>query len=587
MIYPMSLFSSGAFYRKCISDIKYIVLLICFLLPGKSTNAQYYIEPAFPLMQPFATPVTVTHSDDNTNRLFVAQLKGIIYVFENSPTADTKKVFLNISSKLINTGAQEGLLGLAFHPDFVNNPYFFVHYVFDSTGSPVRKWIRISRFTVSPSNPDSALFNSERILFSVPLPDRNHNGGQLAFGPDGNLYISLGDGYGGGDVSQDKTQLLGKILRVNPDSSSNGKNYSIPADNPFYGNQSGWREEIFAYGLRNPWKFSFDEESGRAWLGDVGQFRYEEINILESGKNYGWNKMEGMHCYPDTTLCDTAGRGFTLPIWEYTHEDVLQPYAVVCGSVYRGKLFPQLTGKLLYVDFSQGKFQALTYDSINGASNEILLDTNLYFTSIDLDQNREPLMVEYSASNGRLFRLKYSGPLELDLKIIIEGYFNESENILNKRDTVTAYLHNSVYPYQKMDSSKAVIDSTDFSGRFLFYNVPGGNYYIRINHKNILETWSSEGGVYLVRGITNSYDFTDSGNKSLGLRSKLIGTKYCLISGDVNQDGVINALDRASVVSAMGLTEYSNNDLDGNGTVDSFDRDLLIENIGKTRKIPD
>ncbi|MEZ4823534.1 MAG: PQQ-dependent sugar dehydrogenase [Ignavibacteria bacterium] len=127
-------------------------------------------------MQPFATPVTVTHSDDSTNRLFVAQLKGIIYVFENSPTADTKKVFLNISSKLINTGAQEGLLGLAFHPDFVNNPYFFVHYVFDSTGSPVRKWIRISRFTVSPSNPDSALFNSERILFSVPLPDRNHNG---------------------------------------------------------------------------------------------------------------------------------------------------------------------------------------------------------------------------------------------------------------------------------------------------------------------------------------------------------------------------------------------------------------------------
>ncbi|MEZ4690102.1 MAG: PQQ-dependent sugar dehydrogenase [Ignavibacteria bacterium] len=236
-------------------------------------------------------------------------------------------------------------------------------------------------------------------------------------------------------------------------------------------------EEIFAYGLRNPWKFSFDEESGRAWLGDVGQFRYEEINILESGKNYGWNKMEGMHCYPDTTLCDTAGRGFTLPIWEYTHEDVLQPYAVVCGSVYRENYFLSSQVNYCMWIFLQGKFQALTYDSINGASNEILLDTNLYFTSIDLDQNREPLMVEYSASNGRLFRLKYSGPLELDLKIIIEGYFNESENILNKKDTVTAYLHNSVYPYQKMDSSKAVIDSTDFSGRFLFYNVPGGNYY--------------------------------------------------------------------------------------------------------------
>ncbi len=588
MIYQMSLIFPRAFLKKCFSRIGYFTLFICFFLPKNNAEAQYYIEPAFPLLQPFATPVTVTHSNDSTNRLFAAQLKGIIYVFENSPTVNSRKVFLNIGSKLINTGAQEGLLGLAFHPDFSNNPYFFVHYIFDSVGSPVRKWIKVSRFTVSPSNPDSALFDSERNLFTIPLPDRNHNGGQLAFGPDGNLYISLGDGYAGGDVSQDKTQLLGKILRVNPDSVSGNLNYSIPSDNPFYENTFGWRKEIYAYGLRNPWKFSFDEESGRAWLGDVGQFRYEEINILESGKNYGWNKMEGNHCYPDTTLCDTAGRGFTLPAWEYTHDNVMLPYAVICGSVYRGKLLPQLTGKLIFGDFSQGNIQALSYDSINYATDEILLDTNLSFTSFDTDQNNEPLIVQYSASNARIFRLRSSSPVVLDLNVIVEGYFSESANSLNVRDTITVFLHNTVYPYHIIDSASAVIDSTDFSGRFIFNNTQNGLYYLRIKNRNVLETWSSEGGVYLAKGINNSYDFTDSENKALGFRTKLIGSKYCLISGDVNQDGVINAIDRAALVSAMNYSsENSNNDLDGNGIVDFRDRDLLIENIGKTKKMPE
>lgn len=573
-------------YKKRNSLLVLVFIFISFHILSANIFAQYKIEPAFPFLQPFSTPVTVTHSDDNTNRLYTAQLKGIIYVFDNSPTVNSRKVFLNLGSKLLNLGPQEGLLGLAFHPDFANNPYFYVHYVFDSTGSPVRKWIRVSRFTVSPSNPDSALFDSERILFTVSLPDRNHNGGQLAFGPDRKLYISLGDGYAGGDVSQDKTKLLGKILRVDPDSSSGSLNYSIPTDNPFYGNSFGWREEIFAYGFRNPWKFSFDSISGRIWLGDVGQYRYEEINILESGKNYGWNKMEGSHCYPDTTLCDTAGRNFTLPVWEYTHVNTSLPYAVVCGKVYRGTLLPQLSGKLLFGDFAQGNIQTLTYDSINPVSAETLADTNLNFTSFDADQNNEPLIVEYSNTNARIFRLRYSGPLVLDIKLIIEGYFNEIENVLNKRDSVTVYLHNSVFPFEKIDSASAIIDSTTFSGSFNFYNAPNGNYFIRVKHKNILETWSNEEGVDLVKGIINNYDFTDSKNKTLGNRSKIIGTKYCLISGDVNQDGVINALDRALVVSSNGSSENSANDIDGNGFVDNADRDILIVNIGNTKREP-
>ncbi|MBK8982109.1 MAG: PQQ-dependent sugar dehydrogenase [Ignavibacteria bacterium] len=563
-----------------------ILLLIFLILSNQRSYSQYYLEEAFPNLSPFLTPTTVVHSKDSSNRLFAAQLKGVIYVFDNSSSVSTRKVFLNIDSKLQNTGPQEGLLGLTFHYDFPNNPYFFVHYVFDSVGSPVRKWIRVSRFSVSPSNPDSAIFSSEKTLIKVPLPDRNHNGGQLAFGPDNKLYIALGDGYAGGDVSQDRTQLLGKILRIDVDSNDTGLNYSIPADNPFYTNTSGWRKEIFAYGFRNPWKFSFDPPTGRMWLGDVGQYRYEELNIVESGKNYGWNKMEGFHCYPDTTICDTAGRNFTLPVHEYLHLDITQPYAVICGSVYRGSLLPALTGKLIFADFSQGNVQTLDYDGVNPPVNEVLLDTTINITSVDVDQYNEPLIVKYSGSDGRIYRLRYSGPLTIDMNVIIEGLYNENSNTMNLSDTVTVYLHNASTPYELIDSATSVIDSLNFKGNFSFYNSQTGLYYIRVKHKNTLETWSVEGGIQFTRGVLNTYDFTDDAIKTFGSRIKLIGNKYCLISGDINQDGVINAIDRAAVVTSLGMTGFSYNDLDGNGIVDTLDRRIVLENIGNTKSEP-
>jgi glucose/arabinose dehydrogenase len=537
-------------------------------------------------MPAFSLPVAFVNPNDSTNRIFIAQLKGIIYVFKNSDTAASRKVFINLASKVSQSSSEEGLLGLAFHPDYRNNGYFYVHYVFDSTGSPSLRWIRISRFKVSDSNPDSALLSSELKLFTIPLPDRSHNGGQVAFGPDNYLYISLGDGYAGGDVSQDKTQLLGKILRVNIDSAGGGRNYSIPVTNAFYGNSFGWKEEIYAYGFRNPWRFNFDKVTGKMWMGDVGQVRYEEVNIVENGKNYGWNKMEGFHCYPDTTNCDTTGRGFVRPIWEYNHNNVFQPYSVLGGYVYRGTLFPDLYGKYIFGDYAQGTIWALNYDGINPTVNTQLLDTNFNFSSFGTDLNNELYVCRISTVSGKIYKLNNPNIIILNLKVILEGYFNVPENRLNKRDTVSVYLHSADAPFALVDSVKTIIDSLSFSGLCFFQNAPDGNYYVTVKHRTIIESWSESGGIYLTRGNLSYYDFTDDTVKTFGGGTKLKGSKYCLISGDCNQDGIINAIDRAAVIFNLGGEGNLPEDLDGNGIINAADRSVVVSNLGRARKAP-
>lgn len=564
----------------------YLFLIFFTILSDCTLYAQYALKNAFPNLPSFSLPVAVAVPDDNTNRIFVAQLKGIIYVFKNSDTAGTRKVFLNISSKVNQTGSEEGLLGLTLHPDYRNNGYLYVHYVFDSTGSPSQRWIRVSRFSTSSVNPDSGLFNSELKLFTIPLPDRGHNGGQVSFGPDNYLYISLGDGYAGGDVSQDRTQLLGKILRINVDSAGAGRNYSIPVSNAFYGNTFGWKEEIFAYGFRNPWRFNFDKVTGKMWMGDVGQYRYEEVNIVENGKNYGWNKMEGYHCYPDTTICDTSGRGFVRPVWEYNHNNVFQPYSVLGGYVYRGSLFPELYGKYIYGDYAQGTIWYLDYDGINPAVNSQLLDTNFNFSTFGTDLNNELYVCRISSLNGFIYRIYNPGLITLNLKVILEGYYDVSANALNKKDTISVYLHTAESPFTLVDSTTTVIDSLTFSGLCFFKNAPDGNYFISVKHKTILESWSESSGIYLARGNIYFYDFTDDTIKTFGGGTKLKGTKYCLISGDCNQDGVINAIDRAAVIFNLGGKGNYSEDLDGNGIINAVDRSILVSNLGRSKKTP-
>jgi hypothetical protein len=372
--------------------------VVCFIiLLTKLSYPQYSPQVAFPNLS-FSYPVELTHAYDGTNRLFVVTQRGRIYVFPNNPGTTQTKIFLDISDRASQSGSETGLLGLAFHPNYENNRYFYVNYT--TQQAPLRS--RISRFQTSASNPDSAIANSELILIELAQPYSNHNGGCLGFGPDGYLYISFGDGGSGGDPqnnAQNRSVLLGKILRINVDSASGNNNYSIPPSNPFYNNSQGWRQEIFTWGMRNMWKFSFDLPTGRVWGADVGQGLYEEIDIIQSGKNYGWRIMEGFHCYNPPTGCDTSG--LTMPLWEYDHS---QGASITGGYVYRGPSVTSLTGKYIYADYISGRTWALTWDGINTPVNELLFQAGFLISTFGIDQNNELYLCSYSSA-GQIYKI--------------------------------------------------------------------------------------------------------------------------------------------------------------------------------------
>ena len=304
----------------------------------------------------FTRPVGLIHADDGSGRLFVVEQPGRIIVLGDASDHPKKSVFLDIRDKVYDRGWEQGLLGLAFHPDFEQNGYFYVNYTTERTTV-------IARYQADPAHPDRADPDSELVLMEFDQPYPNHNGGQLAFGPDGYLYIATGDGGSGGDPQgngQNLKTLLGKILRIDVDRQSGSRNYAIPPDNPFAGNRDGSREEIYAYGLRNPWRFSFDPATGWLWAADVGQNAVEEIDIIENGRNYGWNVMEGSLCHNPRTGCKTDG--FTLPVWEYQPLGGSGGASVTGGYVYRGKEIPELAGKYVFSDFMDGRMWVLEYD---------------------------------------------------------------------------------------------------------------------------------------------------------------------------------------------------------------------------------
>ena len=254
------------------------------------------------------------------------------------------------------------------------------------------------RFKVSSQNPDSADRSSSKIFMEVVQPYSNHNGGQLAFGPDGFLYIGLGDGGSGGDpqnYAQNKSSLLGKILRIDVDQTQGSLSYGIPPDNPFANNSQGFKDEIYAYGLRNPWRFSFDASNGNLWCADVGQNAWEEIDLIVNGGNYGWRCYEGNHSYDLSKCSDT---NYIFPVWEYPHSE---GFSITGGFVYRGPNLPELLGKYIYADFGTKKIWALTYDGINPATNQLLLTASRSITSFGVDINNELYVVTY---DGIIYR---------------------------------------------------------------------------------------------------------------------------------------------------------------------------------------
>ena len=355
------------------------------------------LEEAFPELT-FERPVDLQHAGDGSGRLFVVEQEGTIRVFENRPDVASSEVFLDITDRVQCCG-ERGLLGLAFHPDFAQNGIFFVDY---TAPDPLRTVI--ARYRLDPADPGRADPGSEEILLEVEQPYGNHNAGQIVFGPDGMLYVTLGDGGSGGDPKEngeDPTTLLGSILRIDVDEAPAGERYGIPPDNPFAGNTSGIREEIYAYGLRNPWRISFDPETGRLWTGDVGQNAWEEVDVIEAGGNYGWDVMEGTHCFEPDSGCDEAG--LEKPVWEYSHDD---GRSITGGFVYRGTRIPELVGKYVYADYVSGLVWALTYDETSGtAQNEELFDSGLRISSFGVDEADELYLLDYRKDGGTLYRL--------------------------------------------------------------------------------------------------------------------------------------------------------------------------------------
>jgi hypothetical protein len=378
--------------KRIITKAIFVFLFSCAF---SKVNSQVQIVPAFHNLS-FVMPTDIQNSGDGTNRIFVLEQKGVISVFPNDSNTTSKKTFLDITNKVLS-GGEMGLLGLAFHPDYKHNGFFYIDYVADNPRRTV-----IARYTVSASDPDKADSNSELILLEVEQPYKNHKGGQTVFGPGGYLYIAFGDGGSGGDPqnhAQDRSVLLGKILRIDVNNKQGSLNYAIPPDNPFKGNTSGYREEIYSYGMRNPWRFSFDLPNGLLWAADVGQDLYEEIDLITKGGNYGWRCYEGFH---EFNLSDCNGTDYIKPIWEYKH-DMDGGDCITGGFVYRGHDALEFTGLYVYADYVVGKIWTLKLDGTT-VKNSLRFQTKYAISTFGIDENKELYFTDYP--NGMIYKFK-------------------------------------------------------------------------------------------------------------------------------------------------------------------------------------
>jgi glucose/arabinose dehydrogenase len=345
-------------------------------------------------------PIVLTHAGDGSNRVFVATEQGVIHVFPNDQKVTRTKVFLDIRDRVVYDDNQneEGFLGLAFHPQYGKNGEFFVFY----TVRKPKLTNVLSRFRVSPDDPDRADPASEEELLRIGTPFWNHDGGTLCFGPDGYLYVAIGDGGSANDPyhhGQDLSKLFGKVLRIDVDHKDPGKPYASPRDNPFVG-RAGALPEVWAYGLRNPWRMAFDRKTGVLWTSDVGQNLYEEIDLLIAGGNYGWSIREGLHPFGPNGVGPRPD--LIEPIWEY-HHDVGK--SLTGGVVYRGPRLPELDGWYLYADYVAAKLWALRYDETarRVVANRRIPDPHVPVMSFGEDEKGEVYFLTYTDTGRGIY----------------------------------------------------------------------------------------------------------------------------------------------------------------------------------------
>ncbi len=379
-------------FRSCLAALLFAVPV--------AAQAPLSLPRTFPIVS-FRSPVFLTHAGDGTNRLFVVEQDGVIKVMPSDSTITRAHVgvFLDRTAALTRFHNEAGLLGLAFHPTYEENGYFFVYY---TRAVPDRSVV--SRFSVDPDDANRADPNSEVILLEVDQPFGNHNAGMMQFGPnDGYLYISLGDGGDRRDGflfppdslgnGQNRATLHSSVLRIDVDGATGDRAYGIPPDNPFAGNDQGWREEIWAYGLRNPWRFSIDGPTNRLWVADVGAKAWEEINLVEAGDNLGWSVMEATDCFREAGC---ATEGIKMPVVRRSHEGGCN--SITGGYVYRGARRPELHGAYIYSDWCTGTIRMMRYEDGVATTDEELFDTSLRVSSFGLDEAGELYVVNHNGT---------------------------------------------------------------------------------------------------------------------------------------------------------------------------------------------
>jgi glucose/arabinose dehydrogenase len=446
-----------------------ILFSVCLLSPLQAQENNLVLTEPFPGIS--IPNLLGLEASADSPYIYLLSQQGQVYRLDTTADGAEPEVWLDISDRLIS-GGEQGLLGLAFAPDFDESGLFYVNY---TRPNPLRT--TISRFSLNESGMADA--GSEQVLLEYEQPFTNHNGGQIAFGPDGYLYISSGDGGSGGDPQgngQNIQTLLGAILRI--DVNTEDASYLIPEDNPFAFDDFG-ADEIFAWGLRNPWRFSFDRETGEMWAGDVGQNAVESIHIIENGLNYGWAVIEGSNCYPQGTTCDTEG--LELPVFEYSHDN--GDRSITGGYVYRGEKNPSLQGKYIYGDFISGRMWALEYDTETEEviSNELLVDNPFNLSSFGEDADGELYVMSYSS--GRIYTIA-TRPEETSITYPENGQTVSVEFTMEWESVAGA----DVYAYQislDSDFEELIFDATTPETQvFLTYDTTLDEVYARVKSIN-------------------------------------------------------------------------------------------------------